>query len=119
MPWIDYREVRRRIPMSRVLELLNWEPDNCRGDQLRGPCPIHGGDGRSLLAVHLGKQVYFCHKCRSGGDQLKLWQMIDEGSLYPATLALCRAAGIEVPSPHPLDEQTGCNSQLQRSPGNR
>jgi hypothetical protein len=61
MPWIDYREVRRRIPMSRVLELLNWEPDTRRGDQLRGPCPIHSGDGRSVFAVYLGKQVYFCH----------------------------------------------------------
>ena len=104
MPWIDYREVRRRIPMSRVLELLDWEPDTRRGDQLRGSCPIHvrGSceihvDSRPLFVVHLGKQVYFCHKCQSGADQLKLWQVIHQRSLSPATLSLCQAAHIEPP----------------------
>jgi DNA primase len=97
MPWIDYREVRRRIPMSRVLELLGWEPDTRRGDQLRGSCPIQGGDSRSLFAVHLGKQVYYCHECQSGGDQLDLWQVIHQRPLNPATLDLCQAAHIEPP----------------------
>jgi DNA primase len=119
MPWIDYPAVRRRIPMTQVLELLSWKPHSRRGDQLRGPCPIHGGDPRPVFAVHLGKQMYFCHQCRSGGDQLQLWQEIDERPLYPATLALCRAAGIDVPWLNPLDEHTRCNSQPKRSPRNR
>jgi hypothetical protein len=42
MPGIDYREVRARIPMSRVLELLGYQPKIRQGHQLRGPCPIHG-----------------------------------------------------------------------------
>jgi DNA primase len=127
MPWIDYREVRRRIPMSRVLELLHWEPDRHRGDQLRGPCPIHAGpnapdDRRPVLAVHLGKQVYFCHACRSGGDPLRLWQQTTQRSLYAATLDLCRAADIEVPwlnRPTPADENSRRPSPPQRSPRNR
>jgi DNA primase len=126
MPWIDYREVRRRIPMSRVLELLGWEPHTRRGDELRGPCPIHvrgtfpvqGGDTRPLFAVHLGKQVYFCHKCQSGGDQLKLWQVIQQRPLYPATLALCQAAGIEPPWLNPLDIRARCTPQPKRSSRN-
>jgi DNA primase len=125
MPWIDYREVRRRIPMWRVLELLGWQPRTRRGDQLRGSCPIHVRGSypihvasRPHFAVHLGKQVYFCHKCQSGGDQLKLWQVIHQRPLYPATLDLCRAAGIEPPWLHPLDVRARCTPQPKRSTRN-
>jgi DNA primase len=118
MPWIDYREARRRIPMWRVLELLDWKPHTRRGDQLRGSCPIHGGDSRPLFAVHLEKQVYYCHKCQSAGDQLKLWQVIHQRPLYPATLALCRAANLEPPWLNPPDARPHCTSQPKRSSRN-
>ena len=99
MPGIDYREVRARIPMSRVLELLDYQPKTRRGQQLRGPCPIHGSSGSksTIFAVHLGKHAYYCHYCKSGGDQLKLWQAIHKRPFYWSTLDLCRAAGVEIP----------------------
>lgn len=119
MPGIDYREVRARIPMTRVLELLGYEPKSRKGDQLRGPCPIHGSSNphRDIFAAHLGKQVYYCHHCKSGGDQLNLWQAIQKKSLYSATLELCRAAGIDPPWLKP-NRFSSCKSYPQHSSGN-
>lgn len=57
MPGIDYREVRARIPMSRVLELLGYQPKTRQGHQLRGPCPIHRSSNpqSDIFAAHLGQ----------------------------------------------------------------
>jgi DNA primase len=120
MSGIDYREVRARIPMSRVLELLAYQPKTRKGHQLRGPCPIHGSSNphSDVFAAHLGKQVYYCHHCRSGGDQLKLWQAIQKQPLYWATLKLCQATQIEPPWLNP-NRLSSCKSRPQRSSRNR
>jgi len=120
MAGIDYREVRARIPISRVLELLGYQSQTRRGHQLRGPCPIQESSHSQsdIFAVHLGKHVYYCHHCKSGGDQLKLWQAIHKRSLYRATLELCQAAHIEVPWLKPAPDSR-CTSSPQRSSRNR
>jgi DNA primase len=41
MPTIDFAEVRRRIPIARVLELVGFRPVRRAAAELRGPCPIH------------------------------------------------------------------------------
>ena len=41
MPGIDFREARSRLPLGEVLDLLGFEASARRGDQLRGPCPVH------------------------------------------------------------------------------
>ena len=98
--------------MSRVLELLGYQPKTRKGHQLRGPCPIHGSSNpqSDIFAAHLGKQVYDRHHCKSGGDQLKLWQAIQKQPLYWATLKLCRAAQIEPPWLNP-NRLSSCKSQ--------
>lgn len=39
---IDYREFRVAISMEEVLDLIEFTPTVARGNQLRGPCPLHG-----------------------------------------------------------------------------
>jgi hypothetical protein len=43
---------------------------------------------------------YYCHKCRSRGDQLKLWTEANKMPLHPATIDLCHQLGLEVPWVH-------------------
>jgi hypothetical protein len=57
MPGIDFRAARARLPLAGVLELLGFEPHARRGEQVRGPCPVHRSrrsTSRSF-AAHLGK----------------------------------------------------------------
>ena len=69
MPGVDFRWLRERIGMQDVLRLLQFEATVRRGDQWRGPCPVHGSrnpQSRSFsVNAHLGR--YQCFHCGSRG----------------------------------------------------
>ena len=97
MPGIDYAEVRRAIPMRRVLELLGYRAARRRGDRLRGSCPLHCTCSRESFRVDLGENLFHCFSCGAGGNQLDLWAAFHDLALHPAAERLCHAAGIAVP----------------------
>lgn len=108
MPGIDYRELRRRISIARVLDLLGFEPVKVRGAQLRGYCPVHRNSatsgvghckrkGRPPFSVNLDKQAYRCFECGSQGNALNLWASARQLPLHAAALDLCRTLGIAPP----------------------
>jgi DNA primase len=99
MPLIDYRQARREIRLAQVLQLLRWQARERRGEQVRGPCPVHGSSSprsRSFSA-HLGRGVWQCFRCRASGNALELWMKVTGQPLYPAVLALYRHLGRDVP----------------------
>ncbi len=76
MPGIDYQQLRRKLYMRQVLDLIGFQVTWRRGPQLRGQCPIPGcrsASGRSF-SVHLTRQVYHCFACRTWGNALDLWE---------------------------------------------
>jgi len=101
MPNLDYRALRAQLPIQAVLELLNYVPQQIRGDQWRGPCPLHGeraqNRSESCFAVNVRKQVFFCHRCRRGGNQLDLWAAATQLPLYQAALGLCQRLRLAPP----------------------
>jgi len=99
MPLIDLRAVCREIRLSGVLESLGWHARECRGAQVRGPCPVHGSSSprsRSFSA-HLGRNIWQCFRCGASGNALDLWLGIRQQPLYPAVLELYRQLGRAVP----------------------
>src|SRR2546426_10881182 len=99
MPGIDYRELRNRISIAQVLNLLGFEAIKVRGAQLRGYCPVHSNSctvrarhprrkERPPFSVNLDTQVYRCFECGSGGNALDLWASTRKPSLYAAALDL-------------------------------
>jgi DNA primase len=42
------------------------------GKDLRGPCPVHGGDNPTSFAVDPEAGVWFCYSCLRGGDVIEL-----------------------------------------------
>ena len=74
MPGIDFDVLRKEIRIDQVLDLLGFEPSSVSGDQLRGPCPVHGSssDLSRSFSVNLTKGRYYCFKCNSKGNQLEL-----------------------------------------------
>lgn len=99
MPGIDYAELRRRLDLGQVLQLLDFEPSARRGKQVRGPCPVHGSRGpRSrTFAAHLGRQCWHCFGCGAGGNALDLWAAVTRLPLYEAARDLCRRLPVDVP----------------------
>jgi hypothetical protein len=74
MPGIDFDVVRREISMQQVLDAIGFIVITRSGDQLRGPCPVHGSPSKvsRVFSVNLGEQRYYCHKYKSHGNQLEL-----------------------------------------------
>jgi len=99
MPGVDFNVLRDEISMEDVLQQLGFQTTDRAGDQLHGPCPVHGSTspGSRSLSVNLAKGRYYCHKCHSRGNQLELWAAVYKLSLYEAAVDLCRALARDVP----------------------
>ena len=99
MPGVDLQLLRERITMREVLRLLRFEATVRRGDQWRGPCPVHGsGNPRSRsfsVNVRLGR--YRCFGCGSRGHALELWSAVRGLSVYAAAVELCQLLEVEIP----------------------
>jgi DNA primase len=99
MPGIDFGEVRARIALADVLDLLGFVPSKASGDQVRGPCPVHRSDStlsRSFSA-NLKLHIYRCFKCGSYGNQLDLYAAATGLGLFAATVALCEQLHQDIP----------------------
>jgi DNA primase len=106
MPGIDYRQLRQRVSMTEVLELIGFRATRQRGSQLRGPCPIPGCPSPSDpdFSVQVDRQVYHCFACHSQGNVLDLWAAVQGLPLHQAAITLCQAINItppRLPSPSP------------------
>jgi DNA primase len=99
MPAIDFRAARSQVRLAEVLELLGFEPRSRCGDQMRGPCLVHGSRTPTsrAFAAHLGKGVWHCFRCSAGGNVLDLWVAVTRQDLHAAVIDLYRRLGREVP----------------------
>jgi hypothetical protein len=99
MPGIDFGEVRSRVRMAQVLELAGFVAVDRTGDQLRGPCPIHGASSpRSRsFSVNLSRNTFHCFRCGAAGNQLDLWVAISKLPLHEAAADLCARLAVETP----------------------
>lgn len=99
MPGVNFQLIREQIKMQAVLQRLQFEATVQRGDQLRGPCPVHGSKNprsRSFsVKVRLGR--YHCFACGSHGHALELWAAARRVNLHAAAVELCQLLGIDVP----------------------
>jgi DNA primase len=102
MPGIDFQAVRRAARMQDVLNLLRFDAKQSRGDERRGPCPLHRSQGRKgrTFSANVATHTYQCFQCGSKGNQLDLWANANGLGHYDAAISLCKKLGIEVPWIH-------------------
>jgi DNA primase len=96
---VDYAFLREQIGLERVLRHLGaFEQLRGRGQQRRGPCPVHRPAAGSLptFSVHLGKNVWQCFQggCQGHGNVLDLWAAVQGLPLYEAALHLAETFGL-------------------------
>ena len=90
---VDFAFLREQITMERVLGHLDFFASlRGRGQQRRGPCPVHSqsGDIERTFSVHLGKNIFQCFHadCALKGNVLDLWAAVHRLPLYEAALHL-------------------------------
>ena len=83
------RELKHRVGIARVLEAYHLDRHLRRhGDQLLGPCPLHGGDNPTAFRVHLGRGLWHCFTACGGGDAVDLIRRIEACSIAAAARIL-------------------------------
>ncbi len=108
MPGIDFREARARLRLAAVLDLVGFVPRTRCREQVRGPCPVHRSRSHASrsFAAHLGKNVWHCFGCGTGGNALDLWAAVTRQGLHAAVRDLCGRLGHDVPwLPRPCPPQ--------------
>jgi transposase len=98
-PKLDFDFLRQQVTMEQVLEHLGLLGQlRGRGDQRRGPCPVHShpADRERTFSVHLGKGAFQCFQADCGvkGNVLDLWAAIHRLPLYDAALHLAETSQV-------------------------
>jgi hypothetical protein len=96
---VDFQSMRSQTSIQQVLDLLEFDPVEARGDQVRGACPVHGSTSPSSrsFSANLAKNTFRCFKCQAQGNHLDLWAAATSQKLYDAAVDLCRRIHIELP----------------------
>ncbi len=92
MDWVNFREIRARVSIQRVLNEY-YQLDNLKlsGTVATGPCPVHGGDNPRGFHVDFEKNLWHCFTgCKRGGNQLDLVAAKDNVPIREAALRLQR-----------------------------
>ncbi len=98
-PRVDYAFLREQITMEQVLAHLDLVAQlRGRGQQRRGPCPLHShaGAAERTFSVNLSKNIFKCFHAECGvqGNVLDLWGAVHRLPLYEAALHLAETFGL-------------------------
>ena len=85
--WVSYQEVKAKIPILLVLDRYGIKIRGT-GENLRGKCPLHDGDGDRSLSVNPSKGLFFCFSCKKGGNILDLVSQLEDVTVREAALQL-------------------------------
>ena len=85
--WVDFRQVKQAVSMQMIVDRYGIELKR-RGNELRGRCPIHKGDGDRVFHVNTSKNVFNCFSCKARGNVLDLVAALEQCSVRDAALLL-------------------------------
>jgi DNA primase len=92
----SFRYLKTQVGIGAILSFYGLDLHlKHRGDQLFGPCPLHGGDNQTAFRVNLGRGLWRCFTACGGGDQVDLIRKIERCSYSEAARHLqCIATGL-------------------------
>jgi DNA primase len=93
--WVDFKTVKAAVNFPSVLDhyQVNWLRG--KGDELRGRCPIHQGEGQSSFHVNLSKNAFHCFSCKAHGNVLDFVAAMEKCSVQDAAIKLAEWFTIE------------------------
>lgn len=96
---LSFRVLKKQVTIGQVLAVYGLtEALKRRGEQLYGPCPLHGGDNPTAFRIHLQRGIWRCFTSCGGGDVVELIRRIERCDYAAAALHLRRIALGQPPS---------------------
>ena len=91
--FIDFAEIKQHVSIEQVVAWLNLSLDTA-GNQLRGCCPIHKGTDKRDFVITPAKGLFYCFKCKEGGDLIKLYAAVAQTDQKAAAMEISQKAGL-------------------------
>jgi DNA primase len=86
--WIDFKAVKAMVTMQMAIEHYKVNGLRKSGDELRGRCPIHEGDGAAAFHVSLKKNAFHCFSCKAKGNVLDFVAAMEKCSVREAAFRM-------------------------------
>jgi DNA primase len=99
--WVDFRLVKQSVSMQMVLDHYHINGLRKNGNELRGQCPIHKGEGARSFHVNVSKNVFQCFSCKAKGNILDFVAAMEQSGIRDAALKL--KGWFEVGESHPQE----------------
>ena len=82
--WVDFKLVKSAVTMQMVLDhyQIHWLKKS--GEELRGRCPIHQGEGQQSFHVSLTTNAFHCFSCKARGNVLDFVGAMEKCSVREA-----------------------------------
>lgn len=106
--YLDFEDIKGRTTIAQAVELLKLDMKPS-GKQLRGRCPVCGGNDRGLV-VTPEKGVFYCFTQQEGGDLIALTAHINGTGVREAAEFINNS--LTVP-PEKVVKETRSNEKLQ------
>jgi DNA primase len=92
--FVDFRAVKAAVSISMALDHygVNWLRK--KGDELRGRCPIHKGEGSDTFHASLVKNAFQCFSCKARGNVLDFVAAMEQCTVRDAAIKLADWFGI-------------------------
>jgi DNA primase len=86
--WVDFKAIKSAVTMRMLLDRyqINWLRES--GDELRGRCPIHQGEGQQSFHVSTAKNAFHCFSCKARGNVLDFVAAMEKSSVRDAGIKL-------------------------------
>ena len=96
--WIDFKAVKAAVSLPAVLAhyQVNWLRQS--GEELRGRCPLHEGDGVNAFHVSVSKNAFHCFSCQAKGNVLDFVAAMEKCSVRDAAVKLTEWFAISHPA---------------------
>jgi len=86
--WVDFRVVKQSVSMQMVLDHYHINGLRKNGNELRGQCPLHKGEGARSFHVNVSKNVFQCFSCKARGNVLDFVATFESCTVREAALKL-------------------------------
>jgi DNA primase len=112
--YVDFRAVKEAVSIRMALDHygVNWLRKN--GEELRGRCPIHKGEGTDTFHANLGKNIFNCFSCKARGNVLDFVAAREQCTVRDAALKLAEWFSIGGSSLKPTPERKAASAKSRR-----
>ena len=105
--YVDYKQLKEQVTIGMILDHYDLtEGLKKHGDELRGKCPLHNGEGQRSFHVSTTKNAFNCFSCGKKGNILDFVAAkenctVQQASILIADWFLIETSSDSLPSPTP------------------